>query len=296
MLATMLGFLLAISASNSPDDFWGHWGDGRAELSSYQLTTPRYGELRDGHAVFIFVTEDISRETRIKVESAAIPKAERVPVIKLNKAMKFNTGIYPYSVMTSTFSAVEAEPGRPPLQPMKISFTAQEWCGHVFQMLVPQERRVELTVHSYFEGEGDQHVAIDLPADAVYEDNLPIWIRELRGEVMRAGEQRNVAILPAMWVLRSRHRDAAFEKGWIKKEQGETVSIDGRPLATWKWRWQVGDRTETYWVEQAYPHRILKFASTDGTTGEWLATIREPYWRLNSNDDLPYRDKLKLPR
>ena len=50
-------------------DFFAHWGDGRAEISSYELVQPRYGELRRGYGVLIFVTEDINRNTLIKVES-----------------------------------------------------------------------------------------------------------------------------------------------------------------------------------------------------------------------------------
>jgi len=47
------------AASRFGDGFWKHWGDGRAEVASYDLTYPRYGELRSGTAVTVFVTEPI---------------------------------------------------------------------------------------------------------------------------------------------------------------------------------------------------------------------------------------------
>ncbi|NUM75882.1 hypothetical protein HUU40_16080, partial [candidate division KSB1 bacterium] len=148
MLKTMLAGLLVMNiAPSAAQDFWGWWGDGKAELSSYQTKTQRYGELREGYAVLVFVTEEISRTTRIKVESEAIPPADRAPVMKLNHVVKFPTGIYDYSLLTSTFSSIESEFGRPPFEPLKISFTAQEWCGHVYQMLIPQRDQVELTLH-----------------------------------------------------------------------------------------------------------------------------------------------------
>ena len=59
----------------------------------------------------IFVTEDLNAGTGIKVESPA-PAADRVYVLKLNNVLKFTTGIYDYSVMTSVFSAVEPRTGR----------------------------------------------------------------------------------------------------------------------------------------------------------------------------------------
>src|SRR5882672_3258663 len=42
------------------DAFWKHWGDGRGELAGYDLEIPRYGPLRHGVAVTIFVTETFS--------------------------------------------------------------------------------------------------------------------------------------------------------------------------------------------------------------------------------------------
>jgi len=46
--------------------FWKLWGDGRGEVSSYDLTFPRYGELRKGTAVLIFVTESFSNTVRAR--------------------------------------------------------------------------------------------------------------------------------------------------------------------------------------------------------------------------------------
>ncbi len=275
-------------------DFWSWWGDGKGELSSYKVTVARYGELREGHAVLVFVTEDISRTTRIKVESEAIPQSDRVPVLKLNHVVKFKTGIYDYSLLTSTFSAVTSEFGRSPLQPLKISFSAQEWCGHVFQMLVPQREQVELTVHSYFQSEGEQKRNLALPANAAFEDNFLIWIRELQSEVLPAGQRRELQILPSAWVLRVAHQNVEFQSGWIMKEEGEALKLAEGSAATWRWTWQVGARQEKYWVEKAYPHRILKWTSSDGGKGEIQKTLRLPYWSLHGNDDLHYRRELGL--
>ncbi len=284
------------SASLRAQDFWKWWGDGKGELSSYKVTVSRYGELREGYAVMVFVTEDLSRTTRIKVESDAIPQAERVPVLKLNHVVKFTTGIYDYALITSTFSAVNSELGRPAFQPLKISFSAQEWCGHVFQMLIPQRDQVELTLHSYFQSEGDQKRNLALPANAAFEDNLLIWIRELQGEVLPAGQRRELQILPSAWALRAAHQKVEFQSGGILKEEGETLKLAEGNAATWRWTWQAGARQEKYWVEKASPHRILKWSSSTGGEGEIQKTLRLPYWSLHDNDDLPYRDQLGLPK
>ena len=142
MFSFIFSALFSISSPSEPaKDFWAFWGDGQAELSAYKTTTNRYGEKRSGYQVLIFVTEDISRKTRIKVESDDIPESERLPVLKLNRVHKFTTGVYDYSILTSTFSAIDSEFGHPSFFPMKISMTAQEWCGHVFQMLTPGKEK-----------------------------------------------------------------------------------------------------------------------------------------------------------
>ena len=39
-------------------EFKGYWYAGKAEVSSYKLEQARYGEIREGNAVLVYVTED----------------------------------------------------------------------------------------------------------------------------------------------------------------------------------------------------------------------------------------------
>src|SRR5689334_16334699 len=41
-------------------DFLAYWKSGLAELSSYAVTVERYGEMRKGQAVLVFVYEEIN--------------------------------------------------------------------------------------------------------------------------------------------------------------------------------------------------------------------------------------------
>jgi len=131
--------------------FRGLWFDGNAELSGYRLTTPRYGELRRGELVLIYVTEPMDRATWVKDDDA--PPERRVEVLKLNESRSFLAGIYPYTVMTSTFAPIDAWGGER-FAPVKISLTAQEWCGQVFQAVWPGAGRFEEQIASYFADEG----------------------------------------------------------------------------------------------------------------------------------------------
>ena len=83
--------------------FWETWGDGFAEVSTYELVMPRYGEPRDGESIMIFVSETFSESQRVKADAGRHSKADEFPVMKLNWQKNFQTGIYDYSEMLSSF-------------------------------------------------------------------------------------------------------------------------------------------------------------------------------------------------
>src|SRR5688572_24130493 len=67
--------------------FRDYWHAGKAEVSSYVLKQSRYGETRNGKAVLIFVTEDLSRKLHVKLDD---PTAGRkVNVMKMNFMKNF---------------------------------------------------------------------------------------------------------------------------------------------------------------------------------------------------------------
>jgi len=278
------------------DEPWDTFGNGKAELSSYKVVQPRYGEDRRAYSVMIFVPEDLNKRTRIKVEDYNSPQAKsRIPVIKLNRVLRFRTGVYDYAVMTSVFSTLASIYGKKEFFPYKISISSTEWCGNFFAQLHPDRRGTQITSHSYFEGEGDVSRFIPLRGDGFYEDNLPVRIRELRGEWMKMGEKKKAKILPSMWSSRINHRKLAWEEGWIQKVKAESIRLFKKKLKAIRWEWKVGSRRETYWVGKNYPHYILKWESSDGSSGRRMATVHRPYWRLNTNTDVSMRKILGLP-
>jgi Holliday junction DNA helicase RuvB len=74
---TFLVVVLFAGVVAPAQDFWAHWGDGKAELGGYSLKQPRYGTLRSGTAVLVFVTEDFLETLRVKVEPAAAGEIAR---------------------------------------------------------------------------------------------------------------------------------------------------------------------------------------------------------------------------
>src|SRR5713101_837527 len=159
------------------EEFWKRWGDGKGEVSGYDLTFPRYGELRKGVAVVVFVTETFSNSARVKSDPGKHPKSDEFPVMKLNLVQDFSTGIYDYNLLTSAFVALAPVNGRPAGSATKVSFSSQEWCGHVYAQVLFDAHYARFTSHSYFDSEADSSASLELPNGALSEDALLAWAR-----------------------------------------------------------------------------------------------------------------------
>src|SRR5690606_23926934 len=81
-------------------EFKDYWFGGKAEITSYELEQARYGEMRQGKSVLIFVTEPFLAKEQVKADEHHV---DNVTVLKLNSTKNFITGIYPYSIMSSCF-------------------------------------------------------------------------------------------------------------------------------------------------------------------------------------------------
>ena len=289
---TALGFVQNVVAETP--DFYAHWADGKAEISSYRVAQPRYGESRKGYGVLIFVTEDVNRNTYIKVESPT-PPDEKVYVLKLNNVLKFTTGIYDYSVMTSVFSAVEGLDGSNPFELMKVNLSSQEWCGHIFDEIRVDGGKLRGALNSYFEREGLRTYSLDMPEGFQSEDHLLIQIRELKGPMMQTGESRPVRLLRSLWSFRTRHRPHALVDARLSKGLPETITVSNESHNAIPWRWETDGWNTTVWVETAYPRRILKWEDTLGGSAELMVTVREPYWQQKASRDEIYRQRLGIP-
>ncbi|MBI4951518.1 MAG: hypothetical protein HY908_05760 [Myxococcales bacterium] len=269
-------------ASNA---FRALWYDGSAELSGYRATQPRYGELRAGELVLVYVTEPMDRRTWIKDDDVA--PAERVDVLKLNASLRFLAGIYPYSVMTSVFAPID-DWSDERFSPAKITITAQEWCGHVFQALWPGRDEVESQVASYFASEGEHTATVPVVAGTLYEDALLIQLRELDGPFAGGGDWSGM-LVPSLWRVRRSHEAPRPVPARITRSSDG----DGNGAVT-RFVLAAGDYRRTFDIGQAAPHRVLGWTTSDGEDVRLLGTARLPYWELNRSGDETYRAQLGL--
>jgi hypothetical protein len=180
--------------------------------------------------------------------------------------------------MTSVFARVaDGFPVR------KVSFSSREWCGQVWHQLLPSARGIAGVSHSYFEGEADGRDDLPFPRGGVLEDALPILLRGLTGEYLKAGESRQVPLLPSLFSSRMSHRRLAWGRATISRAPAPTpvkvpagsfeailytVAPEGGPRSTWA-------------IEAAWPHRLLRRTADGGEEAVLLRSTRLPYWKEN---------------
>jgi len=259
------------------EEFKKYWYAGKAEITSYTLQQSRYGELRNGSAVLIYVTEPFLAEKQVKADR---PNPDNIPVLKLNSTKNYLTGIYPYSIMTSIFYPVGDNS-----HALKASFSAQEWCGQVYAQLNNKEK-FDIASYSYFESEGDQEFSLD---KTFLEDEIWNKIR-INPTHLPLGE---LSIIPSFEYIRVYHKEMKAQNATAKIETLE----DG--LTSYSINYTALKRTVTIQFTTQFPYSIESWTevSENGTlisSAQKNKRIITPYWEQNRNSDLFLRDSLGL--
>ena len=273
--------------SLAPSGFWDHWGDGRAELAGYVLRFPRYGEIRQGEAVLITVTEDFSARESVKSDRGG---AGAYPVLKTNQVMDFQTGVYDYNTMTSTFLRLDG--GLPRGTPQRVSLSMQEWCGLTAERVVAGDRGLEHVLDSYFEGESVGPERLSLPKRAVSEDALPSLLRGLTGP-LRGGE---IQLLPRLVDGRLHHRTLGWRDARLDRGDTRILETPAGAFSVIPWTLEGGEQgTRTWYVGTEPPHVVVGWEGEDGEQARLSGFMRTAYWQEAGEGREMLRAELGLP-
>jgi hypothetical protein len=270
-----------LPSRNISEEFKAYWYGGTAEITSYRLSQERYGEIREGTAVNIFVTEDFLPDSQVKANHAG---PETISVLKLNQMKNFNTGIYPYSIMSSTFSPIAKKD-----HPLKVTNSVQEWCGQVYMQLNNREK-FEIESHSYFEGEADQKLSLP----KTYLEN-ELWnLIRINPEELPTGD---IMIVPSFEYLRLRHKEIKEHNAFASLKQGDSITI-------YTLNYPGLQRQLMLFFHSTFPYEIEKWEEVNAadqndtlrlkTTAVKLERLKSDYWTKNKNENLNLRDSLQL--
>jgi len=262
--------------------FNAYWYAGKAEIKTYDLIQSRYGELHKGTATVIFVTEPFLEKKGVKPDSYT---DNQIPVLKLNLLKKFGTGIYPYSMMLSTFTPLKESQGM-----AKASASGQEWCG-IFSQMNKRKEHYDVVSYSYFEEEGDSQFT--LPTIFTEDE---IWSRiRIDYKNLPTG---NIDIIPGLYYTR-------LEQHKFKTEKAKaTLEID-KEESIYTLTYPDRQRTLAITFNTAFPHEIIKWEETYAdkrapdkrltTTAVLNQTRNIDYWNYNAEKHKSIRKELGVP-
>lgn len=263
--------------------FNAYWYAGKAEIKTYNLTQSRYGELHKGTATVIFVTEPFLKIKGVKPNGY---NKDQVPVLKMNLLKKFGTGIYPYSMMLSTFTSLQESTGM-----VKATASGQEWCGQIFSQMNQRKNKYDVVSYSYFEQEGDTQFT--LPT-VITEDEIRSRIR-IDAKKLPLGE---IDIIPGLYYTR-------LEQHQFKVEKAVASLKTGKENTTYTIIYPKRERTLAITFSANFPHEIIKWEETYAdkrapdkkltTTAILNKSKNIDYWNYNKEEDKNIRKELGVP-
>ena len=273
------------------------WSDGKAEINGYAVTHPRYGDVRPGEAILIFVTETMRHDARVKTDTERV---DSFPVVKLNAVLDFQTGIYDYNIMTSTFVPLSGETPRGVAT--KSTFSMQEWCGNTHAEIRATHEFGEpvsgLSFHTshYFDDSPVENADLSIPENAVMADALPVLVRGLAGSFIAPGDTMNAELLPRLVDVHTRHTAVDWQSSQLTRSlNSEITEVPAGRYATHTVTIKQSDTTVlAYHVEAAPPHRLIAWDGANGERGELTGSIRAKYWHQNRLEHAALRNQLGL--
>ncbi|MFD1551277.1 septum formation inhibitor Maf [Putridiphycobacter roseus] len=291
LLSISLSSCLGVSSSNSEalvdfnlnksdfskenqKQFSDYWYNGTAELTAYELSQARYGEIHEGKAVLIFVTEQFLPKKQVKADQSS---PENITVLKLNSTKKYLTGIYPYSVMGSVFTPIDKND-----HAIKATFSSQEWCGQTYIQL-NNRKKFEVNSHSYFEGNGDDKFKIKKS----YLEN-DIWTNiRMDPKSLPLG---SLKMIPSLEFFGMNHQQ-------VKVFQVNATLVEKDSLNYYQLSYPELNRVLIIKFEKIFPFAIEGWEETykkQTTTATRIKSIRSDYWNKNSVKDTVLRKELGL--
>ena len=258
--------------------FSTYWNTGKAEITSYALTQSRYGQIHQGTAVNIFVTEEFLPNKQVKADNQ---DEHNISILKLNSTKKFVTGIYPYSLMTSTFTPIYNSQ-----KAIKISFSSQEWCGNTFVQL-NNRAQFEIDFRSYFETNADKKIVL---TKNILENDLWNLLR-INPKKLPTG---NFNSIPSFEFLALNHQKiAAYQANASLKEEGDFI--------TYSIYYPSLKRELTIKATKKFPFTIENWKETFTKNGKEntseatkIKTIQTAYWNKKRVTDTKERTLLGL--
>ena len=268
-----------------------YWTQGLAEINVYALSQNRYQENHNGQLISVFVREDFLHQKQVKNERYT--NQNTTPILKNIQLRKFTTGVYDYSMFTSTFTPLDRT--RFP-KTLKVSSSSQEWCGNVYLQFNYRDNAYQTELRSYFEGEGDQNVIIN---NGILEDELFNVLRMDPNSL----PQGNFQMIPSANYVQLKHAKLASTAAKGALQHYVEKEFSGIDLKEYIIEMPALKRTLRIVFENKAPYKIVGWLDSypsafDNKIRTTKISLQKQkmldYWSKNSLKDIKLRKELGI--
>lgn len=258
------------------DPVWSQqsiWDDGKAEVAIYDASRVIYGKARPHEEIRIIVAEPMDKEAWVKADP---PYEGRniLNVLKYNIVARVPTKNYDYQFMASLF----LDRGQP-ARVVKGTYSSQEWCGQTFKDLQLYKSPPRFTANSYWDGQAIVDQPLDLPANTLLEDQLPVTLRACNLDI---DEAVDIHLIPSL-ISSKAPVPQPLKARLTRLHPSESLIAGGLGYMPEKQMVFKVEAAGDYWVVYQFdlkpPHHLLCYKTSDGRTAKLkLGVKRRAYW------------------
>lgn len=257
-----------------------YWHQGKAEITSYQLSTQLKNTPHQGTITMVCITENFSKSKLVKLDETKKYKNDLIEVLRCNLHQEINSGIDRYNLMTTIYTPLQHEENP---HSLKVTTGIQEWNGQSFTELTWRGHRYETFQNTYLESKLQTENSL---ANTWLEDEVWCKIRLAPGTLplgkIRMTPSTGYARLYNI-ELKVYEAEATLEK--VSEEFRYTVNYP-----------ELKRKVEIYF-KSGFPHLITKWKEwhdgKEAATGTLIKTIFSGYWKDQPGDNT-LRDSLYL--
>jgi hypothetical protein len=270
-------FPTAQESAAPADDVAALWADGQAEVHAYRWRGTRKGAVRQGEIVATFLTQQFAGEQHVVLDRPANYEGQVLTALRFNTVRSFQTGVSDERTVTTVF--VRADD----LAPLRFTFSASDWNGHVYEDIDANLRAFLVDVRSPYQDESGKKTLPRKP-DGLIGDQLLVWMRGLRGAPIEPGATKTLPLVADAFERRMRHSDALWTTATIARDAANAPhEVPAGTFDAICYRIRTSDaRVGEVWVEAASPHRILswKWMRLEELldSAELTGSVRTKYW------------------
>lgn len=213
--------------------------DGLAEVARYEFSTTHYGVPLKGLQTLVIVRENINKNNYVKTNK----HKDAIEAVKLMAISTLSSMNWDDRSHTAVFS-------NNLLRPLRMSMTAEEWCGNNYLEFTAHGEKVSLIGRPYTDELGHVTKETQITPDYYLYEQIPILVRAIAkhasSKTLRVMAQQTAYLLPHEDILTLKFERIKEVQIRVPAGQYKTVLVEVSSTNQSKYF----PETEKYWLEK----------------------------------------------